>query len=135
LHENNGKIREFLAAASHLKFAFHSWGTMLEVLAAAQLGICREEEVVEWLEYPCYAYPDKKGMYPFPLSDDILEGKLEISDGYLRVPDTPGLGMDINEEVINEYPFIPGPWSFFHQESPRETIAVTGDHSIKWLKS
>jgi L-alanine-DL-glutamate epimerase-like enolase superfamily enzyme len=124
-----------LAGAVHLKFAFHSWGTMLEVLAAAQLGICRDEEVVEWLEYPCYAYPDKKGMYPFPLSDDILADKLEISDGYLRVPDTPGLGMDINEEVINEYPFIPGPWSFFHQESPRETIAVTGDHSIKWLKS
>jgi L-alanine-DL-glutamate epimerase-like enolase superfamily enzyme len=124
-----------LAAANHLKFAFHSWGTMLEVLAAAQLGICRDEEVVEWLEYPCYAYPDKRGMYPFPLSDDILMDELEISDGYLRVPDTPGLGIEINEEVINEYPFIPGPWSFFHQESPRETIAVTGDHSIKWLKS
>ncbi len=62
-----------LAAANHLKFAFHSWGTMLEVLAAAQLGICRDEEVVEWLEYPCYDYPDKRGMYPFPLSDDILE--------------------------------------------------------------
>jgi len=124
-----------LAAANDLKFAFHSWGTMLEVLAAAQLGICRDEEVVEWLEYPCYAYPDKRGMYPFPLSDDILADELEISDGYLRVPDTPGLGIEINEEVINEYPFIPGPWSFFHQESPRETIAVTGDHSIKWLKS
>jgi len=124
-----------LAAANQLKVAFHSWGSMLEVLAAAHLGICRDEEVVEWLEYPCYAYPDKRGMYPFPLSDDILADELEISDGYLRVPDTPGLGMEINEEVINEYPFIPGPWSFFHQESPRETIAVTGDHSIKWLKS
>jgi L-alanine-DL-glutamate epimerase-like enolase superfamily enzyme len=124
-----------LAAANHLKFAFHSWGTMLEVLAAAQLGICRNEEVVEWLEYPCYAYPDRKGMYPFPLSDDILADELDISDGYLRVPDTPGLGIGINEKVINEYPFIPGPWSFFHQESPKETIAVTGDHSIKWLES
>ena len=124
-----------LAAANSQKFAFHSWGTMLEVLAAAQLGICRDEEVVEWLEYPCYAYPDRKGMYPFPLSDEILAEELEISDGYLRVPDAPGLGLDINEDVIKKYPFIPGPWSFFHQDSPRETIAVTGDHSIKWLKS
>jgi L-alanine-DL-glutamate epimerase-like enolase superfamily enzyme len=124
-----------LAAENHLKFAFHSWGTMLEVLAAAQLGVCRGEEVVEWLEYPCYAYPDKKGMYPFPLSDEILSGELEISDGYLRVPDTPGLGMKINEDVIHKYPFIPGPWSFFYLESPRKTIAVTGDHSIKWLKN
>ncbi len=121
-----------LAAANRLKFAFHSWGTMLEVLAAAHLGVCRDEEVVEWLEYPCYAYPDRKGMYPFPLSDEILADRLEITDGHLRVPDSPGLGIAINEEVISRYPFIPGPWSFFHQESPRETIAVTGDHSLKW---
>ena len=26
--------------------------------------------------------------------------------------------------------YAPGPWSFFHQESPMETISVTGDHSI-----
>jgi L-alanine-DL-glutamate epimerase-like enolase superfamily enzyme len=121
-----------LAAANNIKFAFHSWGTMLEVLAAAHLGICREEEVVEWLEYPCYANAGRSGMYPFPLSDEILADPLEISDGYLCVPDTPGLGMEINEEVIHTYPFIPGAWSFFHQESPRQTIAVTGDHSMKW---
>ena len=124
-----------LAADHNLKFAFHSWGTALEVLAAAHLGICRDEQVVEWLEYPCYSAPGRKGMYPFPLSDEILAEELDIMDGYLKVPDTPGLGIKINEEVIGRYPFIPGPWSFFHQDSPRETIAVTGDHSVKWLKS
>jgi L-alanine-DL-glutamate epimerase-like enolase superfamily enzyme len=124
-----------LAARNDLKFAFHSWGTMLEVLAAAQLGICREEKVVEWLEYPCYSAQGRKGMYPFPLSDEILAGELQISDGYLQVPDAPGLGIMVNEEVINRYPYIAGPWSFFHQDSPPETIAVTGDHSIKWIKS
>jgi L-alanine-DL-glutamate epimerase-like enolase superfamily enzyme len=123
-----------LAEANNQKFAFHSWGTLLEVLAAAQLGICREEAVVEWLEYPCYAYPDRTGMYPFPLSDEILTDPLEITDGYLKVPEGPGLGIGINEEVIDRYPFIPGPWSFFYQDSPRETIAVTGDHSMKWQK-
>jgi len=40
-----------------MKFAFHSWGTALEVIAAAHLGVCWEEQVVEWLEYPCYADP------------------------------------------------------------------------------
>ena len=123
-----------LAAGNHLKFAFHSWGTDLEVLAAAHLGICREEEVVEWLEYPCYSAPGRKGMYPFPLAGEILTDKLHISEGYLQVPDSPGLGISVNEKVISRYPFIPGPWSFFHQESPEETIAVTGDHSIKWIK-
>jgi len=122
-----------LAAQHGMKFAFHSWGTTLEVLAAAQLGICRSESVVEWLEYPCYRSLDKAGMYPFPLSDEILVDPLEISNGILKVPDRPGLGIKVNESVVERYPFIPGPWSFFHQDSPKVTIAVTGDHSVKWV--
>ena len=122
-----------LAAAHKMKFAFHSWGTTLEVLAAAQLGVCRDESVVEWLEYPCYSSTGKAGMYPFPLSDEILKDPLEIKDGYLKVPSGHGLGIDVNEKVIEKYPFIPGPWSFFHQTSPQKTIAVTGDHSVKWV--
>jgi L-alanine-DL-glutamate epimerase-like enolase superfamily enzyme len=122
-----------LAARHNLKFAFHSWGTTLEVLAAAQLGVCRDESVVEWLEYPCYSSPGKAGMYPFPLSDEILKHPLEIKNGYLHLPSGHGLGIDVNEKVIDKYPFLPGPWSFFHQDSPKQTIAVTGDHSVKWV--
>lgn len=117
-----------------LKFAFHSWGTELEVLAAAQLGVCWPEKVVEWLEYPCYSAKGRPGMYPFPLSDEILDGKLGIVNGYLQVPDSHGLGMGINENVIEKYPFIRGPWSWFKLYSPASTIAVTGDHSVKWVK-
>lgn len=124
-----------LARDHHMKFAFHSWGTELEVLAAAQLGVCRPESVVEWLEYPCYSSPGKKSMYPFPLSAEILKQPLDIQNGYLHLPAGPGLGIEINEEVIHKYPFIPGPWSFFHQSSPQKTIAVTGDHSVKWVQS
>jgi len=122
-----------LAAQKNLKFAFHCWGTALEVLAAAQLGVCRDESVVEWLEYPCYSAPGRAGMYPFPLSDEILKDRLYIKDGEMTLPDGPGLGLEINEAVINKYPFIPGPWSYFHQSSPAKTIAVTGDHSVKWV--
>ena len=117
-----------------LKFAFHCWGTSLEVLAAAHLGICWPEEVVEWLEYPCYSNQGRAGMYPFPLSDGILAEPPDIERGYLVVPQESGLGIDINEDVIEKYPFIPGPWSIFCLESPPETIAVTGDHSIKWVE-
>jgi L-alanine-DL-glutamate epimerase-like enolase superfamily enzyme len=122
-----------LAAAHKMKFAFHSWGTALEVLAAAQLGVCRDESVVEWLEYPCYSSPGKAGMYPFPLADEILRDPLEIRDGYLHLPRGHGLGLQVNEAVIEKYPFIPGPWSYFHQDSPKQSIAVTGDHSVKWV--
>jgi L-alanine-DL-glutamate epimerase-like enolase superfamily enzyme len=128
-------LKVFDLAASHqMKFAFHCWGTLLEVLAAAQLGVCRDESVVEWLEYPVHSAPGRPGMYPFSLADEILSEDLEIENGYLKMPNGPGLGIKINEKVIDKYPFIPGPWSFFHQDSPKRSIAVTGDHSVKWVK-
>jgi L-alanine-DL-glutamate epimerase-like enolase superfamily enzyme len=120
-------------AAQGLRFAFHSWGTTLEVLAAAHLGVCWPEDVVEWLEYPCYANAGRPGMYPFPLADELLTEPLEIVDGHLVVPRRPGLGIEINEGVVDRYPFIPGPWSVFRIDVPPQTIAVTGDHSIKWI--
>src|SRR5260370_22211139 len=55
-------------ARQGLSFAFHSWGTSLEVIAAAHLGICWPQIVAEWLEYPLYAGGGVgKGMYAFPL--------------------------------------------------------------------
>lgn len=117
-----------------LRFAFHSWGTALEVLAAAQLGVCWPEDVVEWLEYPCYSHRERPAMYPFPLADEILSEALEIEDGYLILPNDPGMGIDVNETVIEKYPFVPGPWSIFELDCPAQTVAVTGDHSLKWVK-
>jgi L-alanine-DL-glutamate epimerase-like enolase superfamily enzyme len=128
--------RIFAAVAKKkLRFAFHSWGTLLEVLAAAHLGVCWPADVVEWLEYPCHANNGRPGMYPFPLADEILCEPLAIERGDLIVPRGPGLGVEINESVIEKYPFIPGPWSFFKIDSPPETVAVTGDHSVKWVET
>ena len=116
-----------------LRFAFHSWGTTLEVLAAAHLGVCWPADVVEWLEYPIYTKPGRPVMYPWPLAEEILREPFEIAKGDLIVPKGPGLGIEIDERVIEKYPFIPGPWSFFRIDSPLETVAVTGDHSVKWV--
>jgi L-alanine-DL-glutamate epimerase-like enolase superfamily enzyme len=118
-----------------LRFAFHSWGTALEVLAAAHLGVCWPESVVEWLEFPVYANAGRRVMYPFALADEILAEPLVIDRGDLVVPTGPGLGLAIDERVIEKYPFIPGPWSYFRIDSPLETVAVTGDHSVKWVEA
>jgi L-alanine-DL-glutamate epimerase-like enolase superfamily enzyme len=115
-----------------LRFAFHCWGTDLEALAAAHLGVCWPETVVEWLEYPVYTTPRLKTMYPFPLATEILKEPLDIRRGELTVPAGPGLGIEVDESVIARYPWAPGPWSFFTLISPRETYAVTSDHSVKW---
>jgi L-alanine-DL-glutamate epimerase-like enolase superfamily enzyme len=119
-------------ARQGMRFAFHSWGTALEVIAAAHLGICWPAIVVEWLEYPCYSASGRAGMYPFPLAEEILKDPLELEKGDLVVPRAPGLGVTVNESVIDKYPWIPGPWSYFHIASPSETRAVMSDHSIQW---
>jgi L-alanine-DL-glutamate epimerase-like enolase superfamily enzyme len=119
-------------ARQGLRFAFHSWGTALEVVAAAHVGICWPESVVEWLEYPCYSTPTRAGMYPFPLAAEILKDPLELDHGDLIVPRAPGLGVTVDESVVERYPWIPGPWSYFEIESPAERRAVMSDHSVQW---
>ncbi len=119
-------------ARAGLRFAFHSWGTSLEVIAAAHLGVCWPESMVRWLEYPCYSTDVRQFMYPFPLASEILKQPLAIERGELVVPRAPGLGVEIDESVIWRYPWVEGPWSFFKLESPKETWAVTADHSAKW---
>src|SRR5262249_24345032 len=81
------------------RFAFQSGGRALEVIAAAHLGICWPEMVVEWREYPCYSSPGQAGMYPFPLASDILKQPLERDRGELIVPRGPGLGVEVDESV------------------------------------
>lgn len=126
--------RVFAAAERQgIRFAFHSWGTLLEVVAAAQLGVCWPETVVEWLEYPLHSNGGRPGMYEFPVADEILTEPLHIEDGCLVMPDAPGIGVEIDESAVDRYPFIPGPWSIFHIDSPPETLAVDGDHSVPWV--
>jgi L-alanine-DL-glutamate epimerase-like enolase superfamily enzyme len=119
-------------ARAGLRFAFHSWGTSLELIAAAHLGVCWPESMVRWLEYPCYSTDIRQFMYPFPLASEILKQPLSIERGELVVPRGPGLGVEIDESVIWRYPWVEGPWSFFKLDSPAETWAVTADHSAKW---
>jgi L-alanine-DL-glutamate epimerase-like enolase superfamily enzyme len=117
---------------AHQRFAFHCWGTDLEVLAAAHLGICWPETVAEWLEYAVYTDSRIQSMYEFPLATEILKGGLDIRNGELHVPAQPGLGAVVDERVFEKYPWIPGPWSYFTLISPPGTYAVTSDHSVKW---
>jgi hypothetical protein len=113
-------------ARNGLRFAFHSWGTALEVVAAAHLGICWPESVVRWLEYPVYSTDTRQFMYPFPLATEIV--KTPLSNRARRVGGAAraGTGVEIDESVIWRIPWIEGPWSFFRSIRRRDLGSDSG---------
>ncbi|WP_049903766.1 mandelate racemase/muconate lactonizing enzyme family protein [Halococcus agarilyticus] len=103
-----------------MEFVPHNFGTWLGLVANAHLVAAAPE--VSLLEYPVFendpalaADPDP-GMYPFDLAFDLLDGEPEITDGRLAVPEGPGLGIDVNLDVVEEYPFVEGAWTEFRYD-------------------
>lgn len=85
-------------------YAPHNYGTQLGVVANAHLAAAAPE--CSFVEYPIYEDDDNIGMYPFPLASDIISTELAIENGQITVPSNPGLGVDVDRTVIEEYPFI-----------------------------
>ena len=113
-------------------FAFHNWGTALETVVDALIGSCFPRQTARWLEYPQYAHRDKRVMYPFPLSDELVPDASVPEKGELSLPDGYGLGVEVNEEVFSKYPYQKGPWSKFEIDSPQSTQYLSGDHAQTW---
>ena len=57
-------------------------------------------------------------MYPFPLAAEILKDPLGIDHGDLIVSRAPGLGVTVDESVIERYPWLPGRGAEFETVSP-----------------
>lgn len=92
----------------------HNFGTNLGLIANAHLVAAAPE--AELLEYPVFG-DDTGGMYPFPLAEEILETDIEINDGELTLPSGPGLGVEVDFDVLSEYRSQPGPWTEFDYEA------------------
>lgn len=101
-------------AGRDVRFVPHNFGTNLGLVANAHLTAAAPE--ADLLEYPVFG-DDVAGMYPFPLAEAIVETDLSIRDGRLDVPDGPGLGVDVNLDVVEAYPYVEGPWTEFEYEA------------------
>jgi L-alanine-DL-glutamate epimerase-like enolase superfamily enzyme len=101
-------------------FVPHNFGTWLGLVANAHLVAATPE--AELVEYPVFeddpvlSASGDPGMYPFDLAFDIIEGAPDVADGHLTVPEGPGLGVDVDMDVVEEYPFIEGPWTTFEYD-------------------
>lgn len=105
---------------NEVEFVPHNFGTWIGLIANAHLVAAAPD--VSLVEYPVFendpvldGSPDP-GMYPFDLAFEIIEGEPMIDDGRLTVPTGPGLGVDVNLDVIDEFPFVDGPWTEFHYD-------------------
>lgn len=121
-----------LCEEEEVAFAFHNWGTALETVADALIGACFSRETAAWLEYPEYAHRDSRVMYPYALSDELVPDAPRPVKGEFPLPDGPGLGVTVDEAVVEKYPYRPGPWSLFELDSPPTRLALSGDHALPW---
>lgn len=106
------EIVEF-CADQDIMFVPHHFGTHLGLVANAHLVAAAPGS--DLLECPVFS-TGVAGMYPFPLAEEILSTTIDITDGYLSVPTGPGLGVEVDFEVIDAYPYIEGPWTEFHYD-------------------
>ena len=51
--------------------------------------------------------PDYAGLHA-----DVIDGSFFMKDGYVLPPERPGLGIILNDEIKNRYPFVAGSGEF-----------------------
>ncbi len=70
----------------------HSWSS--DLLTAASLHLTAFQRRAEFVEFNT-----SQG----PLSRELVNNPLRLEDGFLAVPEGPGLGVEVNDAVIEQY--------------------------------
>jgi L-rhamnonate dehydratase len=70
----------------------HSWSS--DLLTAASLHLTAFQRRAEFVEFST-----SHG----PMSRELVKEPLRMTDGYLPVPEGPGLGVEVNDAVIERY--------------------------------
>lgn len=70
----------------------HSWSS--DLLTAASLHLTAFLRRAEFVEFST-----SRG----PLSRTLVREPLRMEDGFLRVPQAPGLGVEVNDAVVEQY--------------------------------
>ena len=104
-----GGISEFkkiaaMAEAQYIQVSPHITYSKVGITAEIHLGMnCPNSVIQEMGSYA--AEPLKKST---DWRDELFFGhKFQIENGFVRLPDTPGLGLDLNEDVARAHPYKP----------------------------
>ena len=82
-----------LAAAPHTSHSVLSAAAIVHLLCALGNGLIYEA--------------DEAPVNPF--RTHLARNPIEVHDGHIEPHDAPGLGLDIDEAMLEEYPAVPGP--------------------------
>ena len=82
-----------MAEAQHVKVIPHNPLSPISTAACVQLDAC----------IPNFALQEYTGESEPPKSD-LLKTPLKLERGYLVVPETPGLGIELNEAALTAHP-------------------------------
>ncbi|MET1124218.1 MAG: mandelate racemase/muconate lactonizing enzyme family protein [Archaeoglobaceae archaeon] len=86
-----------IAESFNLKFMPHAWDPGLGWLANLHLAASLAESICPYIETPLDPIWWKDLMF------EVLNGEIEIEKGYVRLPESPGLGFDLDREKLEKY--------------------------------
>lgn len=82
----------WMASDRNIQFVSHGWNTAVGL--AADLHLAAAIPVAKYVEY----------LTPAPYIDRILKTSFELdSDGYLTIPDRPGLGIELDHDALRQF--------------------------------
>lgn len=88
-----------LAESHQIEVAPHIIGSSIALAAGLQfIGTIPNGGMIEWDASPNNLFRDSIVLAPF-----------ELKDGQIKIPDRPGIGVDINYDFLKEYTYVDGP--------------------------
>ncbi len=81
-----------MASAFNIPCAPHVWGSVVSHVATAHLAAALDNFLICEVD-----------RLPNPLREELAVTPLEVENGHLRVPETPGLGIELNDKIVRKY--------------------------------
>ena len=84
-----------MAYVNNKPVAIHSWGSAISIMAGIHFSLSISNSA-----FTEYCFMDH------PINQDLFEdGKINIEYGYIKKPNTYGLGVQFDEKIISQYPY------------------------------
>ncbi|WP_044208615.1 mandelate racemase/muconate lactonizing enzyme family protein [Flammeovirga sp. OC4] len=89
-----------LAQSYHKDIVPHSWGTWIAISAAIHFVANLDQNPGRMFRNAPMIELDRTEN---PLRDDVIEHQIEVINGEIKVPELPGLGIEVNQKYLNKY--------------------------------